>query len=439
MYQDELSSDYSEESASCGEVCEPSHSTIGKGGKADSMALELSEDKTSAVPRKGSKGGLKNKNSTIKDMFKRDMKDMGASLTSADRVLIKVSKLNQGEAFVVDVSDAPPHLFRNLDRKAVLVDIVRFARSNRLIKKEFLSFCSKFQKHLKNKTINDKEQSAKPSGDSDKGHNCSCIIKGPLVKFVEMTKSTFVVDGKAVLDKMPMLKNGFCKKLTFQHYINLYNKVNKLIHPESNQRRLFDSILNTCFGGKTAADKLYIKLPVELKEKEIDLDRVHFPKMKSLLQRISSTNPERPTKTTVNVYEAILSGQCTKMEYLDALPFITKSCKRELLTYFNPPEDGAKLKIPMDLAVTTKMVPRPLNTVELAYITKPDFDPTCYPAFFANFLTTLNLDTSADLKPLHTLGVEDNASRLMGNLKDPTLVEKMDLELTYIKNLCKKM
>ncbi len=434
VYDDELSSDYVEDSNNSIDLQGYFSSYPSKGGKCLSSKQP---DDASSVPRKGSKNTFKR--NTIKDLFKKDMKELATNLISSERVLAKVSKLNQGESFVGDFSDAPDHMFKAFDRSAVMVDMGRMQRTNRILRKSVIKLMTSFHKHLKNKSVADVAHKAKADTDSDKGHNCSCIIKGPLLKLIEITRHSFVVDGSPVQNMMPMLRKGFCKKLTFQHYINLYNKVNGLIHKDSNQCRRFDSVLTQCLGGMIPADKLYIKLPVELKYKEVDITKVKSERMKELLLKIGTPLADKTSKLMVNVFQAILDKTITREEYLMALPHITTTCKDELLqNYFNPPEDGAKMKIPMDLAVSCKMVPRALNTVELAHITKPDFDPDCYPAFFANFLTTLNLDTIADLKPLHILGDNDRASREMAMLKDPETIRRMDEELVYIKSLCKR-
>lgn len=328
------------------------------------------------------------------------------------------------------------------DRMKVIVDLASFERSNRLLKKEVLGFAGKYQKHLKNKPMveHGKVGSAAPAKDSDffqeKGHNCGCVIRGPLTNFVAAIETTFGYKGDLILNHMPMLKSGFCRKLTFQHFINVYIRVNNLVHPSSNQHKVMDDNLKECFEGTTPADKLYIKLPVDNKGKEVDLQKVKHAPMRKLFERIGRPMSGKKThKHSVNVYGSIMNGECTKMEYLEALPHITDMCRKELLSYFAPPELKAKMRMSMDDALMTKMLNKPLNTVQLAQIAKPDFDSSCYTAFSGNCLTQPNLDTNYDLKRMHVPGKEDKASMEMGTLNDPSTMVQLVEELSYIRGV----
>lgn len=138
-------------------------------------------------------------------------------------MLTKLVKLkDDGEVYDVDCSDAPPHLFQHVDRKAVTVDLARIARTTSLVKKSHAVISKTYYKHLKNKP--DPAAAADVSGAAvaikstpyhEKGHNCSCAIKGPLLLLVRKVMDNFTFDGKLVLEDMHMLKQGFCKKLSY--------------------------------------------------------------------------------------------------------------------------------------------------------------------------------------------------------------------------------
>lgn len=272
----------------------------------------------------------------------------------------------------------------------------------------------------------------------DKGHNCSCVIKAPLLQFLRLVEKNLQVEGEFVLAKMPTLMKGYCKKLTFQHLLNMYIRVNNLVSPRSNQHRIMDSVMKECFEGLIPADKLYIKLPVESKSKEIILGKVVHQPMKDLVKRIGVIKESTQDTYVVNFNNSIQSGQCTKEEYLKALPFVTDICRKELMALFHPPVEKAKLKMNMVEAFRCDMVERLLNTVELAYMAKPDFDSQYYPVFFANFLTTPNLDTNSDLHSLHKHSVLDRAMENLTTLKSQEVMESMDWELKYIKDIWSK-
>lgn len=432
----ELSSEYSDESSLDGLPSAPSPkkhklSKDDQGSEPWDASCEPSAGGTS-------KGAEQGKGNTVKDAFKRSMKDLSTKTMAIERLLTKTGKLAPGEVFTADLQSAPPHMFKAFDRSSVVVDSSRVIRSSRLVRGEFLKFCILYQKHLKNKAMCGKKVAVKSNRSSIKGHNCTCILKEPLKLFVELIEDRLIVDGVPVTSRMPMLRSGMCKKMTFQHLMDYYSKANHLFHPQVNQWRMFDDVLTKCMDSDIPADKLYIKLPVDEKEKEIDLRKIKHPQMKALMQKISRPNPQKPGKSMVSVYSKILEGVITKEEYLDAIPNITAACRKELLVTFNPPEDVAKLKIPMSQAVKTGMILKPLNTVQLAYMTKPDFDPLCYPPFFSNSLNTLNLDTITDLKPRHTLGQDDEPNVLISKLQDAENILQMDRELDYIKILCGK-
>ena len=405
----ELSSDYSEVSCSSEEDLPPSKrvkiersSFMEESSKVLDVACEPSADEEQP-PLKGD---------TIKASFKRQSKDLTAKFSAMEKLLTKTSTLSHGEYFLVDASDAPDHMFKLMDRSAVVVDLPLILKSTRQIKYQLSKFFGGYQKHLKNKSINLKRLQNKPSS-SIKGRNCTCILKAPLMKFLELIKDSFVTDeGVPVLSRMPMMRRGLCKKMAFQQFMDHYNKVNKLFHPKVNQWRKFDEVMYKCMDSNIPSDKLYIKLPVDLNEKEIDLTKIKHPKMLALMSKISRPSPSKKGKSVVSVYRNIENGKITKRDYLDAIPNITDSCRAKLMGSFNPPEDGAELKVLMSVAVEKKMVERPLNSVELAYMTKPDFDPACYPPFCSNSLNTMNEDTITDLRPRHTLGEDDEPNRL---------------------------
>lgn len=384
---------------------------------------------------------------TIKDMYKVDSRYLIQIMTAQDKLLSKLAAASLGTYFTLDCSAAPDNLFvRCDDRKKVIVDVPRISRSNRLVRKHFKLHNGKYQKHLKNKALPGIQRSARletggvpdqsfHGRTKDKGHNSACIIRGPLIKFIRLVENTFCFEGTMVLESMPLMRRGFCKKLALQHLVNLYTRVNHLGHPDSNQHMVMDVVLKECFDGETAADKLYVKLPVDEKDKEIDLEKITHEPMKRLMTRISrEVKSKTNTKKVVNVYSSILNGECTKPEYLEAIP-ITDVCRKELMNYFDPPEDNAKMKMPMAEALRTGMITRPLTTTELARIARPDFESSRYRVFSANCLTQPNMDTNLDLKRVHIPGTEDSASREMLTLKDPAIKRQMDEELTHIKGL----
>ncbi len=219
-------------------------------------------------------------------------------------------------------------------------------------------------------------------------------------------------------------------------YLTEESKKALLVISTPSPQRKMDKVLKECLEGTIPAGKLYIKLPVESKSKEVIMSKIKHLPMKMLIERIGTPSQTKGDDYyTVNYHEAIVNKVCTKFDYLDALPFITAACKRDLEPFFDPPPDRAKLKVTMDHALKVRLVDRALNTAELAQMAMPDFDSSCYPVFYTNFLITPNLDTNSDLKQLHEHTVQDQALKEITALKTDSVILQMDKELGYIKQI----
>ena len=338
------------------------------------------------------------------------------------------------------------------DKSRVILKPEMWERSAKLFSKVLLEVVFKqFSKHIK---TNYKSQGRK----SSTGQETPCLLGDAIMHVVrETSKSlTYKKDGvtKHMLDDMPMLSQGISQKSTINKILILNSKVNissgksKSSSQTGSAPMVMKSMnpaMRAAFAGSYPGVNIYIKLPVVAKVMKVHMDLLDYPEsapFKALVKRhgVKLTARGKGAVYSFDPFTEIKEGRMTKVDYLNAIPYITEECRKKLRTNFaSESTDNAKLKENQDLAMDKDWIEGPLNTLQVIRLTMPDFDPDDYALFYSNNLQTINTTTLTDLQKVTDPKYIDQALEDMNTLKNPEIQEQLKVEAElmaeYEKNL----
>ena len=332
---------------------------------------------------------------TTKEKFAERMKAVKTFSSQQCALLMKTCSLNKDEEFVVDVSkyshELPDGMFALFDSKTIHVDTQLLIRSGKHVATTLNSIMKDFQPQLRNKNS---------LVGKSKGQNCRCHANEAITSLLSSVKDTFVMGGEKVVEHLELFARGYCRRITATQFMNTYMKANNL-YTQDRQFYKMDGPLKAAFAGSIPAGKLYIKLPVEDKVKSYRPHLIAHENMRLLVTRFGSPHPTKKRWYNINFGKLMKTKVISRVEFLDALPFITQKCRETLMANFSECKDKTRLKIPMDTAVRKGYLDRALNTAEVLTLTLYDFTPSSYRIFFSNVLLTHNLDTEMDFKKFY--------------------------------------
>ena len=313
------------------------------------------------------------------------------------------------------------------------------------------------------------------------GLQSMCVMGPALKRIMNLNKDMFVVmqDGrkKNVYDnQLELFKQGYCQKDS----LNMMMMAISNAHPatcvtrQKSMKRL-DEKMQDAFNGDIPAVNLYIKLPeckVKSRFREVRVSALDYPEGRPFLKLVlkygyKDSVPANLAPLTAdegegqyepdacrskrevdqllrslekedvwyfNPARSILKGVMSRLEYLQAIPYVTNKLVENLKLHFlSSSGDNSKLKYPMAGAVDERAwVTRPLNTVEVIRMSNPDFDTECYQLFFSKNLQTINMTTMADLRKR----TDSEVGKLLQTMEDDVIKEGILKEGDIIQQVC---